>query len=68
MMMKTAPRRVFIYYSWYGGSGLASFDWPFEMASFDADAYERCSGNETETAEGPASGHFDERPGSRWMT
>jgi hypothetical protein len=32
---------VFVYFSWYGGSGLSSFEWPWDSATFDCAAYER---------------------------
>ncbi|MBP1067318.1 hypothetical protein JOE51_008785 [Bradyrhizobium japonicum] len=33
---------VFVYYSWTGGGHVSSFEWPWDVATFDAVAYERC--------------------------
>ena len=32
------PGAAFVYFSWHGGTELASFDWPWDPATFDVAA------------------------------
>jgi hypothetical protein len=32
---------VFVYFSWAGGGHVSSFEWPWDVATFDSAAYER---------------------------